>query len=53
MRDIDRLGVEGDGARAHAGYRGEGAGAVAVDLEEQVFAFLGGHWGNPSWLDPR
>ncbi len=44
VRDVDGLGVEGEAARAHAGDRDEGAGAVAVDLEEEVFAFLGGHW---------
>ena len=49
VRDVDGLGVEGDGARAHAGHRDEGAGAVAVDLEEEVFAFLGGHGG--SWVE--
>ena len=43
VRDVDGLGVEGEAARAHAGDRGERAGAVAVDLEEEVFAFLGGH----------
>src|SRR6185295_14824790 len=41
--DVDRLGVEGEAARAHAGDGGERADAVAVDLEEEVFAFLGGH----------
>ena len=45
VRDVDGLGVEGEAARAHAGDRGEGAGAVAVDLEQEVFAFLGGHCG--------
>ena len=49
VRDVDGLGVEGDRARAQAGDRDEGAGAVAVDLEEEVFAFLGGHWGAPRW----
>ena len=47
VRDVDGLGVEGEAARAHAGHRDEGAGAVAVDLEEEVFAFLGGHWRRP------